>query len=190
MSDLLGRHQPFRAADARAAGLSSRALRAAVERGDLIALSRGIYLPSHSDIDPDLAEIAIKAPEATICLTSALAHHGLIDTIPSAWDLAQPRNAYRPRTVAAVAWHEFDAVTFDYEREHETIRGVRIAIYSPERSIADAFRLRGYEGYETAVKALRTWLETRGGSPAHLLDIAKRLPRTESPLRHALETLL
>lgn len=33
-----------------------------------------------------------------------------------------------------------------------------IGIYSPERSIADAFRLRGEVGYELARDALREWL--------------------------------
>jgi hypothetical protein len=44
----------------------------------------------------------------------------------------------------------------------------RIGIDSPERSIADAFRLRGEFGCELARDALREWLR-RGGKPARLI---------------------
>ena len=57
-----------------------------------------------------------------------------------------------------------------------------------ERSIADAFRLRGEVGYELARDALREWLR-RGGKPARLIEIASRLPRAKSPVLRALEML-
>jgi hypothetical protein len=61
-------------------------------------------------------------------------------------------------------------------------------MYSAERSIADAFRLRGEVGYELARDALREWLR-RGGKPARLIEIAARLPRAKSPVLQALEML-
>lgn len=190
MSDLLTRQVPFRAAEAREAGVSARELRSWAEAGRVLTLGRGLYLPSGAGVDPDLAEITARAPRATLCLTTALAHHGLVDTIPSAYDLAQPRDSYRPRTVAAVAWHEFDAGTFDIGRGTETIRGVVVPIYSPERSIVDAFRLRGYEGYETGTRALKAWLMGTGNDPAALISLARRLPRAYEPLARTLEALL
>ncbi|CCK55022.1 Conserved protein of unknown function (part2) [Mycobacterium canettii CIPT 140070008] len=59
---------------------------------------------------------------------------------------------------------------------------------SPERSIADTFRLRYEVGYELARDALREWLR-RGGKPARLIEIATRLPREKSPVLRALEML-
>ena len=190
MSGLLTRHAPFRTAEARAAGISARELRAMTSSGELMALGRGLYLPAAAGVDPDLAEITARAPRATLCLTTALAQHGLLDDIPATYDLAQPRDSYRPQTAAPVSWHEFDAGTFDIGRDTETIRGVRVPLYSAERSIADAFRLRGYAGYETATRALKAWLAVPGNHPAALLAIARRLPRTERPLRTTLEALL
>jgi len=55
-----------------------------------------------------------------------------------------------------------------------------IGITSPERSIADAFRLRGETGYELGRDALKEWLR-RGGKPARLIEIASRLPRAKGP---------
>jgi hypothetical protein len=57
-----------------------------------------------------------------------------------------------------------------------------------ERSIADAFRLRGEFGYEQARDALREWLR-RGRKPARLIAPESRLPRAKSPVLQALEML-
>jgi hypothetical protein len=61
-----------------------------------------------------------------------------------------------------------------------------IGIYSPERSIADAFRLRGEVGHEMARDASREWLRL-GRKPARLIEIAARLPRTKLLVLQALE---
>lgn len=190
MHRLLEQQNPFRTAEARRAGINARSLLKMVERGDLIPLGRGLYLPAQSDLDPDLAEITTKAPDATMCLTSALAHHGLIDDIPTSIDMALSRGLHRPTTQAPTTWHSFDADTFRIGRERDTIRGVSIHIYSPERCIADAFRLRGFAGYETATTAMKSWLSARGNSPSTLLDMAHQLPRTEGPLRSTLEAII
>jgi len=55
-----------------------------------------------------------------------------------------------------------------------------IGITSPERSIADVFRLRGETGYELGRDALKEWLR-RGGKPARLIEIASRFPRAKGP---------
>jgi predicted transcriptional regulator of viral defense system len=149
-----------------------------------------LYQPTDAEAgDPDLIEIVTRSPRATICLTTALAQYDLVDDIPAAYDLALPRGAHRPLLAARVAWRSFDAATFYIERGTEQIGGVAVPIYSPARSIVDAFRMRGYEGYEAATSALRRWLVIRGNHPSELLRIAHLLPRAEGPLRTALEIL-
>ena len=93
-------------------------------------------------------------------------------------------------STGAIAWHRFDRNTFDVGRDYISIPGwdQAIGIYSAERSIADAFRLRREIGYELARDALREWLR-RGGKPALLISIATRLPRAKSPVLNALEVL-
>ncbi|PUB29912.1 putative AbiEi antitoxin of type IV toxin-antitoxin system [Promicromonospora sp. AC04] len=193
IEELLDRSEAFRAADARAAGINSHALRRMTDAGQLIQLSRGLYIPAAADGDPDLLEIATRAPRATLCLTSALARHELIDDIPAAHDLALPRGGHRPALRAPARWHAFDGATFEIERGAEAIAGAgpgaTIAIYSPARCIVDAFRMRNIAGYETGIDALREWLTARGNHPAELLRIARLLPRAEGPLRTALEFL-
>ncbi|GEC27200.1 type IV toxin-antitoxin system AbiEi family antitoxin domain-containing protein [Pseudonocardia saturnea] len=173
------------------AGLSRSALYRAAREGRLERIARGIYLPADAPAaDWDRTEASTRRPEATICLTAALAHHDLTDAIPAALDVAIPRGSRTPVTTGAIAWHQFDRATFDIGREEIPISGTdqRIGIHSPERSIADAFRLRSQVGYELAREALKEWLR-RGGKAARLMEIASRLPRAKSPVLHALEVL-
>ena len=63
-----------------------------------------------------------------------------------------------------------------------------IHVYSAPRAIADAFRLRGTNGYEVARDALKEWLR-RGGKPAELIGIAAQVPRSKGPILSALDSL-
>ena len=173
------------------AGLSRSALYRGARAGQLDRIARGIYLPAKaSAADWDQLEAATRRSDATICLTSALAYHDLTDTIPTALDVAISRGSRAPASTGAIAWHHFDKATFKIGRGEISIPGSdqTIAIYSPERSIADAFRMRGDQGYELARDALREWLR-RGGKPARLIEIATRLPRARTPILQALDML-
>ncbi|MCA1783109.1 MAG: type IV toxin-antitoxin system AbiEi family antitoxin domain-containing protein [Dermatophilaceae bacterium] len=172
-------------------GLSRSGLYRAARDGRYERIARGIYLPADATAaDWDWLEAVTRRPEATICLTSALAHHDLTDAIPAALDVAIPRGARIPATDSAIAWHSFDRATFELGRGEIPIPGsdLTIGLYSPERSIADAFRLRGELGYELARDALKEWLR-RGGKPAQLTEIAMQLPRAKTPILHALDAL-
>lgn len=182
----------FSYACARSAGLSRRQIYTLRDHGLIDSLARGVYR-RHDAPAADLGLIAVaeKAPLATICLASALARHGLTDAIPAANDIAIPRGTRRPVVDTPVQWHWFDPATFTLGREStELDAGTRIGIYSPERSIVDAFRTRGVEGHELGYEALRRWLSQRGSRPGELLDLARRLPRATTPVRIALEVLL
>lgn len=173
------------------AGLSRSALYREATEGRLDRIARGIYLPADGPAaDWDQLEAATRRPDATICLTSALVYHELTDGIPTALDVAIPRGARPPVSTGSIAWHHFDRATFQIGRDEIAIAGSdhKIGIYSSERSIADAFRLRGDVGYELARDALREWLR-RGGKPARLIDMAFRLPRAKSPVLQALQML-
>jgi len=181
----------LRPGTAERAGMSRSGLYRAAREGRLERIARGIYLPTDAEAaDWDWIEAATRRPDTTICLTSALAHHDLTDVIPAALDVAIPRGSRTPASTGAIEWHQFDRATFDIDRGETQIPGTdqKIGIYSPERSIADAFRLRGEVGYELSREALREWLR-RGGKPARLIEIASRLPRAKSPVFQALDAL-
>ncbi len=140
---------PFTVADARKSGLSSRTLYRPRDAGKIEQIGPGLYRGADAPAtDLDLLEIAYKAPRATICLSSALARHDLIDMIPGQIDMALPRGRTGPTTLAPVSWHCFNAATFEVERTATEIPDEKlpIGIYSADRSIVDVFRLRGDRG--------------------------------------------
>lgn len=179
-------------ANARAAGLSDRTLRAQLDEGILVRLGRGIYRRADAPpVDEDLLEIALRAPTATLCLVTALARHDLTDQIPDRIDIALPRSQRPPRVAALVRWHRFDEATYDIGRMAVTVdEDVYIGLYSPERCIIDAFRMRHQTGEELAIEALRRWLRRAGAAPATLLAMARAFPKAEPSLIAALRVLL
>jgi hypothetical protein len=87
--------------------------------------------------------------------------------------------------------HQFDRGTFGLGRDLLDVGARRpLGLYSAERSIVDVVRLRHREGSVMAWEALRRWPARLGWSPAQLIELARRLPRAEPALRHALEVLL
>lgn len=180
--------KPGRATDY---GMSRSSFYRQARTGKYEKIGRGLYLPADANAtDWDWLEAASRHPRATICLTSALAHYDLIDDIPTALDIAIPRGTRAPATTGAIEWHHFAADTFNLGRSTIRIPGstMSIGIYSPERCIADAFRLRGNNGYELGRNALREWLR-RGGKPADLMTIATKLPRAKGPILQMLDAL-
>jgi len=184
--------QAFSQSEASRAGIDSRQLYRLLDRQEIERISRGLYrrtdLPT---ADLDLTEIVGRRPDATICLESALARHELIDAIPTLTDIAIPRGQKPAKTQAAVDWHLFDRASFQIGRtllEAEDA-GPSVGLYTAERSIVDAFRLRHSAGYETGIEALRNWLKRPESRPAKLFEIAQLLPRAIGPLRTALEIL-
>jgi hypothetical protein len=182
----------FTYGEARQAGLGDTRIYGLRDRGDIIALGGGVYRWSDAPpADHDLIEISERVPMATICLETALARHHLIDSVPAAIDIAIPRGSGRPKLRAPVRLHQFDQRTFELGREMMAVGGRReIGMFSAERSLLDAIRLRHREGSDIAFEALRNWLGLPGRSPAQLVAMARQLPQVEAPLRHAFEVLL
>jgi predicted transcriptional regulator of viral defense system len=176
---------------ARAAGLTKYRIYRLRDEGRIEAIGRGLYVRTGEEpADLDLIEIGIQSSAATLCLTTALARHGLVDAIPSSVDVALPRGTRPPPTRAPVTWHHFAPSTFSVGRE--TLRleaGVTIGLFSAERSIVDTFLVRGHEGQEQAIEALRSWLRS-GRAPSELLRVGSKFPRALPGIQRALEVLL
>jgi hypothetical protein len=183
----------FTYADARRAGISKRHLYQLRDQGAIEQIGHGLFHRATAawTADIDLIEIATRASQATLCLTTALARHGLTDEIPARIDIALPRGHWRPKTGAPATWHSFHPATFDLGRDLLPLTAeLSIGIYDPPRSIIDAYRLRHREGPDLAVTALKRWLRQPGNQPTTLLTLATHFPATETALRNTLETVL
>ncbi len=184
--------ETFTYSEAMAAKLGDKRLYGLRDAGEIISLGGGVYRWADAPpADFDLIEIAERVPLATLCLETALARHGLIDTIPAAIDIAIPRGSWRPALQSPSRLHQFAARTFELGREPLDVGARRpMGIYSAERSLIDVVRLRHLEGSDVAWEALRRWLRTPGRSPAQLITLAESFPGAEPALRKALEILL
>lgn len=181
----------FSYGDARRAGVSKRQLYGWRDSGAVEVVGRGLFhRGGGAPVDLDLVEVSYRAPDATLCLTSALVRHGLSDAIPAWHDVAVRRGTRTPAVVAPVRWHRFDPATFEVGRGVIGIDdGLQLGLYGAERSIVDAFRLWRREGLDVAHEALRRWLRA-GGKPADLMEVAAAFPRVEGRIRAALQVLL
>lgn len=193
MAEVLAELPPvFRWSDAREVGMSDPAVYGLVADGRLERLSHGLYRRTDVDVfDLDLVVVAAAQPRATLCLTSALARHDLTDQIPARIDVALPRGTRRPTLDSPVHWHHFAVDTFELGRTVLGLdAGFEIGLYSAERSIVDAYRLRHLEGDELGRDALKAWLRRRGSQPSKLLEVASSFPKALGRLREDLRVLL
>lgn len=194
--DLLRRHfagRPFRVSEAVAAGASRSTMHRLRESGELATVGRGIVqLPDGGmGMLSELAVVSAQVPRGTICLNSALAYWDLTDEVPERVHVAVPRGMHRPSIdQPATRVHVFDARTFAIERQQaRTDVDEPFWIYSPERSVVDAFRMSRWIGRDTALHALRRYLAQPRPDPARVSELARELGGS-AQLRPALEALL
>jgi len=181
----------FTYTEAVASGLSAERLYAYRDQGIVEQISRGLYRRADApEIDQNLLEIAYRIPKRTLCLTTALARHGLTD-IPARIDVAIPRGYRIPMLQSPVDIRVFAKDTFELGRgELKVGEGFAVGLYSPERSLVDVIRLRHREGTDIAWDALRRWLRRKGAKPAALIEMSKSPHGAERAVRNALEIVL
>ncbi len=160
------------------AGVHPRTLYAHRNAGQLELVSRGLYrlasapLPRHFD----LVVVAAHAPRAVVCLISALTFHELTDEIPHEVSIAVQRGSAPPKLdTPPVRVFHFSDDAYRLGIEHHKIEGIDLKVYSPAKSIVDAFRFRNRIGEDAAIKALATGLRTRRVRPGPLLELANKL---------------
>lgn len=187
----LAKAGPFRARDAQALGIPRSYLTRLTERGVLERISRGVYQLADAEVTElhSLAQVALHAPEAVICLLSALQLHELTTQAPSAvWVMidhkARSPTLDSPRLEVVRASGE----ALHHGVEQREIEGVPVNVTSPAKTVVDCFRYRRHVGLDVALEALRDYLRRRGSSVDALVGAA-RADRVLSVLRPYLEAL-
>lgn len=184
-------HGQLRTSEALRLGIHPATLYALCDAGELDQLGRGLYrladLPPLSN--PDLVVVARKIPQAVVCLISALAFHDLTLQIPHVVDIAVASHTERPilkQPPIRVYWYSGLALTEGVE-VHQ-IDTVPVKVYSPEKTLADAFKYRHKLGLDVALEALKFYRRRPTASLDELLHYA-RICRVENILRPYLEAL-
>lgn len=173
-------------------GIHSRTLCQLREEGILEQVSRGIYrLADQATIsNPDLVTVAMRIPKAVICLISALAFHELTTQIPHAVYIALKKGAEPPRLeYPPISVHRFSAVSLNAGIEQHLLDGVKVRIYSPEKTLADVFKFRNKIGMDVVLEALNLYKTRKAFNLGELLKYAG-ICRIEKVMRPYLEAMI
>lgn len=157
-------------------GITPYTLYALRDRGVLELVSRGVYrladLPPLSD--PDLVTVALRCPNAVICLVSALAYHGITTQIPHEVSVAVTRMSRLPSLdYPPVRAHRFSNESYSAGIETHRIDGAAVRVYDREKTLADCFKFRNRIGMDVVLEALRLHRERYGLDLVALLRYAR-----------------
>ena len=190
--ELAGQMGLIRPRDVEAIGIQREYLLRLYRNGNLVRLGRGLYaLPgAQTSASLSLAEVSKRAPNAVICLISALEFHNLTTQLPgSVWIAIEnkgwkPKFQYPPLEIVRVSGTAF---TFGVE-EHEVDR-VTVKIYSPAKTVADCFKFRNKVGIDVALEALQQTWRQRKATMDELWE-ASKVCRVANVMRPYLEAVV
>jgi predicted transcriptional regulator of viral defense system len=183
----------LRTSEAIRLGIHPRTFYSLRDRGEIESVGRGLYrLTSAKPLaNPDWAVVAAKTPRATICLISALSYHRLTSQVPHTIDIALPSHSRVPRLdypPIRVFW--FSEPAFSSGVEVVTNDGVKVRIYSPEKTIVDCFKYRNKIGIDVAIEALKSYRERTGKSNLKMLIKFAEIERVQRIMRPYLEATM
>ncbi len=172
----------LRVKDLHAAGIHPEYLRRLCEKGKLIRVGRGLYMPADAQPSANisLAQAARRVPHGVVCLLSALRFHGIGTANPFEIWMALARDVHRPQVEhPPLRIMRFSGKALTDGVEHHRIESVGVRVYGPAKTVADCFKYRNKIGLDVAVEALRDCLRRRKCTRDQLWQYAKVCRVTE-----------
>ena len=163
-----------------------------VQRGLLEHQGRGLYTPASvsKSAHHTLVQVAVRVPDAVVCLLSALAFHGITTQQPPVVWLALPRSARRPKLdYPPLRICHYSEPAFSAGVETHRIEGRSVKIYSVAKTIADSFKYRNKIGLDVALEALQTAWRNKKVS-MHDIEQHAAICRVSRVMRPYLEALV
>lgn len=158
-----------------AQGVTASTLSRLERDGTVTRLARGLYQLADASLDVNhtLAQASKLVPKGVICLTSALAFHGLTDHIPpKVWIAIGPKE-WRPNfTYPPARFARFSGSRLALGIDQHLIDGVSVPIFGVAKTIADLFRYRQTVGVNIALEGLREALRQNKATPSEIANQA------------------
>jgi predicted transcriptional regulator of viral defense system len=188
---LFKRMEVVRPRDVEAIGIAGSYLNWLYNQGTLERPSRGLYTLAGSEPSEfrAIVEACKLAPNATVCLLSALRIHDLTTQSPFEVWLAigekdrKPQISYPPLRMV-----RFSGAARSFGIEQRKIEGVTISVYSAAKTVADCFKYRNKIGLDVAVEALKDCRRSRKATVDQLWEAAKAC-RMANVMRPYLEAI-
>ena len=155
-------------------------------------ISRGVYRYSKLApiSSPDIVTVASRAPNAVICLISALSFHNITTQIPHDVSIAIgcssriPHLRYPPISV-----YKFSSKSFISGVEEHLVDGIKVKVYSPEKTLADCVKFRNKIGMEVVIEAIKLYKARKYVNVSKIIKYAK-ICRVEKIITPYLEITL
>lgn len=164
----------------------------AVQAGELIRLSRGVYHHPEAELDENLSlsEVAARVPQAVITLLSALQFHRIGTQQPHAVWILLKQNAVTPKMdyPPLEAVRSKMASSFSKGVVTHLLNDIPTQITNPARTVADCFKYRSRVGLDVCLEALKDLL-SKGVKPTEIMDYANA-QRVSSVIRPYLDALV
>ncbi|MEJ2585997.1 MAG: type IV toxin-antitoxin system AbiEi family antitoxin domain-containing protein [Deltaproteobacteria bacterium] len=182
----------IRPRDLEAHGIPGSYLSRLAGRGLLEKVGRGLYRSPDAEVTEhhSLVEAIKAAPNAVVCLLSALRFHALTTQAPFQVWLALPERAWRPKIESLpIRFVKFSAASFEAGIEEHMVEGVQIRVYSAAKTVADCFKYRNKIGIDVALEAIRECWQNRQCSADELTHYGK-ICRVWNVMRPYIEAIL
>jgi len=182
----------IRGSDLRDIDASASLLRTMVRNGLLSRAARGIYmLPDFPATENHtLVEVAVRHPQAIICLLSALQFHELGTQLPHQVWVAIPKGSRQPRATLPLKIHRFSGESMGFGVETHLLEGVPVKITSRAKTVADCMKYRNKIGLEIALECLRDFVLNREPGDLQELLAAAKVCRVERVIKPYLEAMV
>jgi predicted transcriptional regulator of viral defense system len=171
--------------------VSFRQLQRFAAEGTVEKLGGGLY--RLSEVEPNeletIAMVASAAPNAIVCLLTALRVHEIGTQSPSEVWIALDRKARKPRRIPTrLRIVRFSGAMLTYGVVKRSMLGVSVSITSPARTVVDCFRYRNKVGIDVAMEALREAVRSRITTVDQIVRAAE-VCRARTVMRTYLEAL-
>lgn len=175
------------------AGMTRSTLSRRVKAGEIVKLADapGLFALPGRDVhaEEDVIRVSLRSPRGVMCLLTAMRLHGM--PAPPTGDVwIGVASKGRPPKMKAppirVVHMDCEALAFGVGERW--LDGVRVAVTTPAKTVADCFKYRGRVGMRAAALALRSCLEQGMASPEEIWAAASvdRVTAVVDPLLDAL----
>jgi predicted transcriptional regulator of viral defense system len=185
------RHGLVRPRDLEAVGIPREYLLRLHRQGKLERTGRGLYALRDAAVTENhsYAQVAKLAPDAIICLLSALAFHGITTQNPASVWIALGQGARKPSLVSpSLRLVRLSGRSFTEGVEIHQVEGVPIRVYSVAKTVADCFKFRNKIGLDVALEALKDSLRQKKASAREIHHFAK-ICRVSNIIRPYMEAM-
>jgi predicted transcriptional regulator of viral defense system len=188
----LENHGILRASKAAKLGIPRHLIYEMLDKNILVREAEGIYRLANMQplSNPDLIQVALLVPKSVFCLISALYFYDLTTQIPHQVYVALPRNTKTPKLeYPPIKVFHFGTKAYSSGIEEKIIDGIKIQIYSREKTIADCFAYREKIGVDIAIEALKDYFLQPNPNPNEIMSYAE-INRVEKTIYPYIKTLL